>query len=84
MEHIPKTAFICHRGKYEFLRMLFGVKNAPAAFQEVMQGILGPYKHFMTAYMDDIVVFSSSWEEHIQHIDAVLTALKQAGLTANP
>ena len=37
---IPKTAFICHRGKFEFVRMPFGVKNAPAVFQQLMQGIL--------------------------------------------
>ena len=81
---IPKTAFICHRGKFEFLRMPFGVKNAPAAFQELMQTILNPYKTFTTAYMDDIVVFSDSWENHLNHIDVVLTALGNAGLTANP
>jgi len=81
---IKKTAFTCHRGKYKFVRMPFGVKNAPAALQELMQGILGPYKQFTTAYMDDIVVLSNSWEQHVQHIDKVLTALKQAGLTANP
>ena len=81
---IQKTAFICHRGKYEFLRMPFGVKNAPAVFQELMQSILGPYKKYATAYMDDIVVFSDSWENHLEHIDTILTALAQAGLTANP
>ena len=81
---IPKTAFICHRGKFEFLRMPFGVKNAPAAFQELMQTILNPYKDFTTAYMDDIIVFSNSWEDHIRHIETTLAALGEAGLTANP
>ena len=81
---IPKTTFICHRGKFEFLRMPFGVKNAPAAFQELMQTILSPFKSFSTAYMDDIVVFSDSWQDHINHLDIVLAALGQAGLTANP
>ena len=84
IQDIPKTAFICHRGKFEFLRMPFGVKNAPAAFQELMQMVLDPYKKFTTAYMDDIIVFSSSWTDHIQHIDTVLTALTEAGLTASP
>ena len=83
-QDIPKTAFICHRGKFEFLRMPFGVKNAPAAFQELMQMVLDPYKKFTTAYMDDIIVFSSSWTDHIQHINTVLTALTEAGLTASP
>ena len=57
---IPKTAFICHRGKFEFLRMPFGVKNAPAVFQELMQGLLNPHKAFSTAYMDDVVIYSDS------------------------
>ena len=81
---IPKTAFICHRGKYEFLRMPFGVKNAPAVFQELMQSLLNPYKSFSTAYMDDVVIFSDNWQDHLRHIDIVLTTLRQAGLTANP
>ena len=81
---IPKTAFICHRGKFEFLRMPFGVKNAPAAFQELMQGILEPHRLISTAYMDDIVIFSDSWEDHLDHIQAVLQTLRTAGLTANP
>jgi len=84
---IPKTAFICHRGKFEFLRMPFGhsqVKNAPAVFQELMQGLLNPHKSFSTAYMDDVVIYSETWSDHILHIDVVLRALRGAGLTANP
>ena len=81
---IPKTAFTCHRGHYEFTRMPFGVKNAPAAFQELMTRVLEDHKMFATAYMDDIVVFSSSWSDHILHLDTVLQSLHRAGLTANP
>ena len=81
---IPKTAFICHRDKFEFLRMSFGVKNAPAVFQELMQGILEPHHLFSTAYIDDVVIFSDSWDEHLTRIQAVLSTLRKAGLTANP
>ena len=81
---IPRTAFTSHRGTYEFTRMPFGVKNAPAAFQSLMQRVLTDQTSWATAYMDDIVVYSSTWTGHIQHIDRVLTALQQAGLTANP
>ena len=88
--HIPmkpsdicKTAFICHRGKYEFLRMPFGVKNTPAVFQELMQSIFSDNTMFCTPYMDDIVIFSDTWDDHLQHIETVLTKLRQAGLTAN-
>ena len=81
---IPKTSFICHRGRYEFLRMPFGVKNAPAVFQELMQSLLNPHKGFSTAYMDDVVIFSNSWKEHVSHIKEVLNTLRRAGLTAIP
>ena len=81
---IPRTAFTSHRGTYEFTRMPFGVKNAPAAFQSLMQRILTDQGEWATAYMDDIVVFSSTWQDHIKHIGNVLLALRQAGLTANP
>ena len=53
---ISKTALICHRGKFKFLRMPLGVKNAPAVFQELMQGIFRED----IKYMDDIVIFSNS------------------------
>ena len=81
---IPKTAFTSHRGTFEFTRMPFGVKNAPAAFQSLMQRILSDQGEWATAYMDDIVVFSRTWENHLAHIRNVLSALRRAGLTANP
>ena len=81
---IAKMAFICHGGRFEFTRMPFGVKNAPAVFQELMQAILAPHNMYATAYMDDIVVFSDSWESYLTHIETTLTTLGQAGLTANP
>jgi len=80
---IPKTAFVCHRGRFEFLRMPFGIKNAPACFQEIMQGIFTQETH-CSPYMDDLVIFSNSWEEHLTHIKSVLQKLRNAGLTANP
>ena len=81
---IPKTAFTSHRGVFEFTRMPFGVRNAPACFQELMQRVLREQRAWATAYMDDVVVYSTSWDDHLIHIASVLQALKQAGLTANP
>ena len=83
-EDIGKTAFVCFKGKYEFLRMPFGVKNAPAVFQELMRKVLEPCDAFAKPYLDDIIIFSSSWQEHVGHVRAVLERLRQAGLTANP
>jgi len=62
---IGKTAFVCHRGRFEFTRMPFGVMNAPAVFQELMQEVLKEDVGFCTPYMDDVVVYSESWTEHI-------------------
>ena len=56
----PKTAFTCHRGAFQFTRMPFGVKNAPACFQSLMQRVLADHGDFATAYMDDVVIFSST------------------------
>jgi len=81
---IEKTAFVCYRGRFEFTRMPFGVKNTPAMFQELMQELFKDDKEYCTPYMDDIVIFSQSWELHTMHIDRVLTKLAGAGLTANP
>ena len=83
-EAVPKTAFTSHRGVFEFTRMPFGVKNAPACFQALMQRVLADQREWATAYMDDVVVYSRTWEEHLTHIRCVLDSLKKAGLTANP
>ena len=80
----PKTAFTCHRGAYQFTRMPFGVKNAPACFQSLMQRVLADLGDFSAAYMDDVVIFSSTWEDHVAHIERVLQTLGEAGLTVNP
>ena len=81
---IPKTCFVCHRGKYEFLRMPFGVRNAPAVFQALMTKLLSDCKSFCSPYMDDVVIYCSTWEDHKKHVREVLKRLKGAGLTANP
>ena len=80
---IPKTVFICHQGKFEFLRMPFGVRNVPAVFQTLMDEVLEGRQAYPRAYMDDIVIFSDEWDQHEVHVREVLTALKSAGLTAN-
>ena len=64
--------------------MPFGLKNAPAVFQALMEKVLVECKEFSAVYIDDILIFSKSWEEHLCHIEQVLLALKTAGLTAKP
>ena len=80
---IQKTAFICHRRKYEFV-MPFGVRNAPAVFQALMTRLFSECKEFCSPYTDDLVIYSRTWEEHRKHVKEVLSRLKGAGLKANP
>jgi len=63
-EDVDKTAFVCHRGHFEFLRMPFGLKNAPAMFQKLTSRIFDTCAEYATSYIDDIVVFSTSWHMH--------------------
>jgi len=64
--------------------MPFGLSGAPATFQRLMDQVIRGLEDFSAAYIDDLVIFSSSWEEHLDHIRAVLDRLRQAGLTAKP
>ena len=82
-DDIMKTAFCTPWGKFEFTVMPFGLRNGPAMFQRLMDRLLHKDLDFARVYIDDIVVFSSTWEEHCKHIDLVLKRLRTAGLTAN-
>ena len=63
-EDISKMAFVCHRGHYEFVRMSFGLKNAPAAFQKLTSKVLEPCRGIAHPYINGIVIISGSWDEH--------------------
>ena len=76
-----KTAFISPFGKYEFTRMPFGLRNAPAIFQRCMEVVLRGCYGFSAPYIDDIIVFSNSGEEHVEHLRLVLKALSEHGMT---
>ena len=76
-----KTAFVSPYGKFQFQRMPFGLKNAPAMFQRLMEVVLGDCYNYSAPYIDDVIVFSENAEEHVQHLRCVLDALRQYGLT---
>lgn len=81
----PITAFRCHRGLFQFRRMPLGLRNGPSIFQQLMQEVLSPFLWiFALVYIDDIVVYSRSWPDHLQHLDAVLGAIEGVGLTLSP
>ena len=75
-----KTAFTCHRGLFQFIVMPFGLSNAPAIFQELMSIVLADLDQFAIAYLDDILIFSSSLDEHLGHIQQVFDRLRQHDL----
>lgn len=80
-----KTAFRTHLGLYQFKRLPFGLTNGPSFFQRVMQTVLAPFLWlFALVYIDDIVVFSKSWPEHLVHLDKVLSAIRESGITLSP
>ena len=83
-DSVKYTTFICDEGKFEFLRMPFGLKTAPAIFQRFVNKVLGKSRDvFAAAYLDDIIIYSNSWEDHLDHIKYVLTQLRNANLTVN-
>lgn len=79
-EDIQKTAFICHSGLYEFLRMPFGLISAGDTFQRVMEGLRRQLTACVLAYLDDIIVASTTPEEHLEDLENLLKVLIRAGL----
>jgi hypothetical protein len=84
-EDIPKTAFVTKYGLYEYTTMPMGLTNAPATFQRVMEIALnGLQWQTCLIYLDDIVVFGRTFEEHLQRVEQVLERVQQAGLKLKP
>lgn len=78
---IEKTAFSVDNGHYEYLRMPFGLKNAPSTFQRVMDNVLKEYLHrFCFVYMDDVVIFSKSLKEHLDHLRLIFQKFRHYNL----
>ncbi|GBG80212.1 hypothetical protein CBR_g30579 [Chara braunii] len=79
-----KTAFKTRDGLYEFIVMPFGLTNAPATFQCLMDKVLRhQLNRFVVVYLDDILIFSKSMEQHVKHLEEVLQVLKEAQLHLN-
>ncbi|KAL5831658.1 hypothetical protein ACOSQ4_017012 [Xanthoceras sorbifolium] len=82
-EDVPKTAFRTRYGHYEFLVIPFGLTNAPAAFMDLMNRIFRSYlDQFVIVFIDDILVYSSSKEEHAEHLKIIFQTLREHQLYA--
>ena len=83
-EDKAKTAFTTPNGLFQFKVMPFGLSGAPATFQRMMDRLLQGMEDFVGAYIDDVIIFSESWETHLHHVEQVLLKLKEHNLTAKP
>lgn len=82
---IEKTAFSVNNGKYEFVRLPFGLKNAPAIFQRVMDDVL--HEHIgkiCYVYIDDIIIFGETLDEQIKNLKIILETLRKANFKIQP
>jgi glycerophosphoryl diester phosphodiesterase len=82
-EDIPKTAFVTPDGHYEFLKMPFGMVNSGATLVRAMRKLLGDLQG-VDSYIDDILIHTPTWEEHVKLLDEVFKRLKEAGFTVRP
>ena len=79
-----KTAFTSRSGRWQFTVMPFGLCNAPSTFQRLMDKTLDEYRfNCCLVYLDDIIIYSTSFEEHLTHLDLICGKLAEAGLTIN-
>lgn len=78
-QDIPKTAFNVEHGHFEFLRMPMGLKNSPSTFQRVMDNVLRELQNTIClVYLDDIIVFSTSLQEHMSNLEKVFQKLRES------
>ncbi|KMQ86187.1 retroelement polyprotein [Lasius niger] len=81
IEDRKKTAFVTQEGHFQWTCLPFGLKTSPAIFQRILSNILRKYKltDFAVNYIDDILIFSKSFSDHINHLTQLLEAIKKEG-----
>lgn len=76
------SVFTCHYGTFDYNTMLFGLTTAPATFQRALDIILSGLKwQVCLVYFNDVIILSASAEQHIKHVDKILTRMRQSGET---
>ena len=75
-----KTAFTVLFGQYEWTVMPFGLKNASSEFQRIMNDIYNPFSEFCIVYIDDVLIFSQTIDQHFKHLKTFYFATRKAGL----
>ncbi len=81
VEDRAKTAFVCPFGKFQYCKMPFGLCNAPSVFQRLMDVVLSDCVDCSCVYIDDVLIMSENWREHLVHSGRVFECLRKAGLT---
>ena len=82
-ENIPKMVFRTQYGNFEFIVMPFGLKNSPTSFMDLMHKVFQPYlDQFVMVFVDDILIYSKSEDEHEGHLRIVIQALRDHQLYA--
>ncbi len=79
----PYTAFRTPLGLYQFTVFPFGLHGAPATFQRLMDRVLQGCEEWSAAYLDDVVIHSNSWAEHLQQVQQTIEKIQAAGLKLN-
>ncbi|EGT34582.1 hypothetical protein CAEBREN_30225, partial [Caenorhabditis brenneri] len=82
--HCARTAFACHLGAFEYLRMPMGMRGSPGTFQRVMNNIIKDFKARVFVYIDDIVLTSETPNQHLRDIDEVLEKIEDVGMKLRP
>ena len=75
----PKSAFVTPLGKWEFKRCPFGLAQAPAYFQRLINEVLAPFD-FAFGYLDDILIYSPDMKTHLKHLEMIFARLREVGL----
>jgi hypothetical protein len=82
-QDIHKTTFRCHFGHYEFLVMPFGLTNAPTTFQSCMNHVFNKQlRKYLLVFFDDLLIYNKTWEEHLKHVDEILSIMEKQSLYA--